>query len=484
MTTPIRIHPANPRLFEFRGRPLALICATEHYGAVINRRFDFERYLHEHAAKKQTLSRLFLLFRELQGPNNPYSTCKPESTDFVAPWPRTGPGKAADGEPRYDLSRWNDEYFERLHRFCGLASELGIIIEVTLFSNSYGPNIWQLNPLNAPNNLQGIGDLDFNEYLTLRNTALWEQQQAHVRKAVTELNHYDNIYFEICNEPGSMDKTQVPAAEIDEWQTAVARLVREVEADLPNRHLIFGTQAFTFTPFHQENDAAFSWTHIDAANVHALPDTSFRGRTYNMGVFMSKELKLEEYRAFNLAVADVPKPCVQDEDNVASRYLDPDGWTIHRKRAWMALLCGAHYDVIDFSITIHTPTGTEDSRRHIRSWLQYLSEFVHSLDLPRARPLGDWLLTKPAGLLEATLAVEGEDYAAYLADSREVDDSQWGAAIEGEVSFRLPAGEFMVRTYAPVSGGYSPGLHVRGDEAITLALPAFSHDIVVRITRV
>ena len=86
----IRIHPQNPKLFEYRDQPLALICATEHYGAVLNRPFRFERYIHDAASRGQTLSRLFTLFRELQNQVNPYSTCKPESTDYIAPFARTG----------------------------------------------------------------------------------------------------------------------------------------------------------------------------------------------------------------------------------------------------------------------------------------------------------------------------------------------------------------------------------------------------------
>ena len=66
MSRPIHIHPLNPKLFEYHDRPLVLITASEHYGAVINRPFNIERYLHEAAEKRMTLSRLFLLFREMQ----------------------------------------------------------------------------------------------------------------------------------------------------------------------------------------------------------------------------------------------------------------------------------------------------------------------------------------------------------------------------------------------------------------------------------
>ncbi len=56
---PIRVHPENPKVFEFRGKPLMLVTATEHYGAVMNRPFRFERYLADAADKWMTLTRLF-----------------------------------------------------------------------------------------------------------------------------------------------------------------------------------------------------------------------------------------------------------------------------------------------------------------------------------------------------------------------------------------------------------------------------------------
>ena len=149
MNIPIRIHPLNPKLFEFRGRPLVLVTATEHYGSVMNRPFRYERYLEDAADKRMTLTRLFLLFRELQSPRNPHSTCKPDSSDYVTPFPRTGPGRANNGEPKFDLDRCNPEYFERLHGFLSVASRRGIVVEVTLLSNTYADSVWALNPLNG-----------------------------------------------------------------------------------------------------------------------------------------------------------------------------------------------------------------------------------------------------------------------------------------------------------------------------------------------
>ncbi len=119
----VKINPENPKYLLFRGKPLLLVSASEHYGSVINRPFDYEKYLDDAVAHKITMTRTFLLYRELQSARNPSSPCKPESPDYIAPFVRKGPGKAMDGEPIYDLDQWNPEYFDRLHRFLDAASK-------------------------------------------------------------------------------------------------------------------------------------------------------------------------------------------------------------------------------------------------------------------------------------------------------------------------------------------------------------------------
>src|ERR1700759_3604163 len=92
----VRINPENPHYLLFRGKPLALVSASEHYGSVINRPFNYEKYLADAAAHKMTMTRTFLLFRELQSARNPSSPCKPDSPDYLSPFTRSGPGKALD----------------------------------------------------------------------------------------------------------------------------------------------------------------------------------------------------------------------------------------------------------------------------------------------------------------------------------------------------------------------------------------------------
>ena len=56
---PLALHPDNPHYFLFRGRPTVLITSGEHYGAVLNRDFDYARYLDELQAHGLNQTRLF-----------------------------------------------------------------------------------------------------------------------------------------------------------------------------------------------------------------------------------------------------------------------------------------------------------------------------------------------------------------------------------------------------------------------------------------
>jgi hypothetical protein len=494
MPAPIRIHPSHPKLFEFRGRPRVLLTASEHYGAVMNRPFDFARYLADAADKGMTLTRLFMLFRELQTAINPYSTCKPESPDYIAPFARTGPGRALDGELKFDLDRPNPEFYDRLHRFLGLASGYGIVVEVVLLSNTYAPNVWALNPLNAANNINELETIEFPQYLSQQHPRLFARQAAHIRRIVEETNRYDNVIYEICNEPsgGSPGHPDNPSVEaVNQWLAALIAVVRETEAGLPNHHLIVGQEANS--PSRQPLDLSFRGLDYDVVNVHALPNIEYAGQSYHLGEFMSKQLRLRAFRDLGLAAYAERKPLNQDEDNIASQYKDDEAWTIYRKRAWTALLTGGHYDMIDFSIINYCEAGTPASRQHLRTWMKHLSAFIHSLDLVRARPLPGRLLELPAHTLEVVFGLDGEDLCLYLADERElpsasglpegqVGDPDAGQPLTGHVALIVPPGAYEASLFDPKTGLYSPALTLHSDGSpVRIALPAFVHDLVVRI---
>jgi hypothetical protein len=496
MSSPIRIHPENSKLFEFRGKPLALVTACEHYGSVMNRPFPFERYLADTAELGINYTRLFTLFRELQSAANPYSTCKPESTDYIAPFERVGPERALDLQPKYDLERWSSEFLDRLHRFLTLASEYGIIVEVVLFSNTYGPDAWSLNPLHARNNVNEVESIAWVDYNTLRHPKIVGYQEAYARRIVEEVNRYDNVIIEVCNEPGG--GTGLPGSpepeEVNTWLDHMIRLVRETEASLPYQHILVGQEAFAyklrdeaFNPLdvHQFSARSFGEMDYDGVNMHPLSNMKYAGKTYDLGRFMHAQLNLRALRDYCLAVYREKKPLNLDEDNCATQYRDLFGWTVHRKRAWTTLLCGAHYNLIDFSILPCLAVGTEESRRYLRACIGYLARFLHTFDLLRSRPLQGMVMAQPESTCESVFGIPGEDFVVYLAEEREANATGFGKPIGGILELKTPDADYLLSCFHPLTGVSSPEIPVRADNAtLRFVIPGFMHDIAVRVRRI
>jgi hypothetical protein len=488
-SAPIRVHPANPHYFLYRDRPLVLVTATEHYGAVINRNFDYVRYLDEASDKKATLSRCFLLFRELQyfdgrddRPVNPHSPCKPLPGEYVAPFLRSGPGFAFDGYPKFDLDQWNPEFFERLHGFLAAAAARGVIIELTLTSNTYNDAVWNLNPFNARNNVNDIGHVAWQDYNSMRDTVLFERQLAYIRKVVREVNRYDNCYFEVCNEPIGGYAGHATLAEVEAWQTAIREEVRAEEAALPNRHMVFQVPTYHWR-YECDLDPLLANSDIDAINMHDYLEVTIDGQALPaLGRFMQRDLRLDRINRWWTLLHAADKPVIFDEDNAATNGLDEGAWIVHRKRAWAVVLSGGHYDMIDFSIQVGGgEAGSPAARATIRTWLKHLSAFVERLDIVHMTPVRDFCSATPANTLAITLTKPGQEYALYLADRRETEDPEYGQPCAGILRFQLPAGSYEVCLYSPVTGTYiGAGQSLTGGE-VSLAVEPFVHDTVLHI---
>jgi hypothetical protein len=305
-----------------------------------------------------------------------------------------------------------------------------------------------------------------------------------VRKIVQETASYENVYYEICNEPGGGVAGHVTPAEVDAWQMEIAKTIREEMTRAGREHLIFGSEAFTYTPeFKQGLDATFDSTMVDVVNVHPLPNTVLGEKAYQLGNFMSKELQLRELNAFARASWSRKKPVVWDEDNCATMFRDEVSWTIHRKRAWTALLSGAHYDMIDFSIQNGLETGTPEAQRMLRTWLKNLSEFFASIDFIHASAAVDWVSDLPQHVVATTFAVKGKDYVAYLADAREVSDATASSQIRSRAKVSLPVGKYELRAYSPVDGTDRAITDLAGGQAAAVDLPPFRHDLTIRAVR-
>lgn len=485
MSGPVKIHPLNRKVLEYKKKPLMLLCATEHYGSVMNRSFDYKKYLEYCNKTGQNYTRLFLLFRELQTPVNPYSTCKPESPDYISPYARTGPGISADGLLKYDLDLWNIEFFDRLHTFMKIASGYDVIVEVTLFSNHYSNELLSLTPLGMDANINNVGDENFEILMTMKNSGVFGYQLKFVQKIVSELNCYNNFFFEICNEPVSFTPEIASADEINKWQQHLIDFIRGLERDMPKKHLIAVTECWNYHNrgiLIANTEKAFNNLTADIVNVHPLENIVYKGKSFNMGEFMSKQLCLKPFRDFCLETWNESKPLNFDEDNVASRFQDYEGWTIHRKRALTSLFSGAHYDYIDFSIVNYCPTGNPSSQKHLHKWYVNIRGIMSRVDIVSGRPLSEIVLYRPSEVLESVFGVPGEQYNIYIADKRELDEYGQGEDILGYIELNIKPGEYNITYCYPENGLTVSDVKVF-DGRTKLNLPQFRHDMVILLNR-
>ncbi len=153
------------------------------------------------------------------------------------PWPRSGPGTALDGKAKFDLTTFNQRYFDRLRSRVVAAGQRGIHVSVMLFEGhglhaSQAPWRWDGHPFNANNNVNGIdGDPDGDgrgiETHTLQIPEVTRLQEAYVRKVIDAVNDLDNVLYEIANESGAYST---------QWQYHMIDLIHDYEATKPNQH--------------------------------------------------------------------------------------------------------------------------------------------------------------------------------------------------------------------------------------------------------
>ena len=267
--TPLRLNPENPHYLEYHGKPLIMITSGEHYGALINPDFNYTAYLDALYGERMNNTRVFsgtMVERTRDiGWMQSRNTLAPGSGKLLAPWARSSVPGYAGGGNKFDLDKWDESYFKRLKDLLAKAASRSIMVEFTLFGNQYKDSLWMNSPLYPENNVQHAGPSGKNSFLlfqTLKNKELLTRQEAFVRKVLKEIDEYDNLYYEICNEPYN---EVTDTAAVDQWHTHMAALIKETEAGLPKKHLIASNESIV------ENQSV-SIANYHYVKVRNMPD--------------------------------------------------------------------------------------------------------------------------------------------------------------------------------------------------------------------
>ena len=431
---PLRLHPENPHYFEYQGEPTVLVTSGEHYGALLNGDFDYAAYFAELELRGLNHTRVFAgTYREVPGSfkigNN---TLAPKPESFVAPWPRSETPGAGDGGAKFDLSRWNEAYFTRLKDLLREADRRGIVVELTLFCPHYRDEMWEVSPFNAANNVNGIGEVERVDSLTLESAPLLEAQKAVARKIVSELHGVNNLYYEICNEPYARDRLAS-----DDWQREIAAAIAEADAAGPAPHLISQNYANGSAVVENPNPL------VSLFNFHYSRPPESVAMNYGL----------------NLAIGN-------NETG-----FDGQADSTYRIQGWEFLFAGgALYNSLDYSFavgheagdlryTAQTPGG---GSQVLRRQLGFLNRFFHNLPFVRMAPDPDFVTAAPEGATAWALSAPGEVYAVYLHHGRVVPDARPRYRVDGKrqreakIALALPAGEYSVTWADPRSTATLP----------------------------
>jgi hypothetical protein len=264
-------------------------------------------------------------------------------------------------------------------------------------------------------------------------------QDAVVREIVAHCREFDNLYFEVCNEPYFGGVTS-------QWQDHIVQTIRDAERSLPVRHLISMNYANGSKKIEHPNPAVsiFNFHYCDP------PDA----------VAENRDLQ-----------------CVIGENETGFKGSGDD---VYRMEAWDFILAGGGlYDNLDYSFTVSNPDGSRTGYKapgggsaKLRRQLRVLHEFIEGFNFIRMKPEDSIIKSALSkGAQVHALAEAGEQYAVYMRGGK-----------VGELSLDLPAGNYDVHWVNPESGNINDaGVPIAGGGITTLRPPSYVNDIALRL---
>ena len=232
-TGPLRTLDANPRYFTDRSGKVIYLTGSHtwaNFATDMGREkpvpLDYDGYLDFLVAHNHNFFRGWLW-------DVPYSVQGPNGGPFhwgPQPWLRTGPGLATDGQPKFDLSAFNQAYFDRIRSRVIAAGERGIYVAIMLFQGY----AWKQNrsntdgfPYDGRNNINAVDGGPGHAAATLEFPAVTAVQEAYVRKVIDTVNDLDNVLYEIANEANAHSTA---------WQYHLIDFIHAYQATKPKRH--------------------------------------------------------------------------------------------------------------------------------------------------------------------------------------------------------------------------------------------------------
>jgi hypothetical protein len=228
---PLRVHPGNPRYFTDNSGKAIYMTGSHVWWNIVGKGTrnlpysdtDFEAFLDYLESYGHNFTRVWVGF------------AYPGYSDY--PWQRTGPGNAADGKPKFDMTKLDQSYFDHLRDRLIQLQDRGIYFSVMFFGSFNGfrtSDKWKTVAWHPSNNVNpelvaSFAKKDGNSFFTTDPAAL-DIQRLLVRKMIDTVNDLNNLIWEIMNE------ANFPACA--KWQNEMVNYVKSYEAEKPKQHLV------------------------------------------------------------------------------------------------------------------------------------------------------------------------------------------------------------------------------------------------------
>ena len=236
-TGPLKQHSENPRYFsDASGKPVYLVGSHtwsnfQDYRMEGDPAFDYDHYI------AFMVDHHFNFMRFWTWEHAAWTTWSPEKTVIdPMPYQRTGTALALDGKPKFDLSQFNQAYFDRMRARILKARDKGIYASVMLFQafssvwpkggTTFGYNAFAGHYYNTDNNIQRFdGDKNKDKILDINEPKVREYQAAYIKKIIDTVWDLDNVLYEVINEGGNA-----------EWDAFVIKTVKDYEKTKGKMH--------------------------------------------------------------------------------------------------------------------------------------------------------------------------------------------------------------------------------------------------------
>jgi hypothetical protein len=277
---------------------------------------------------------------------------------------------------------------------------------------------------------------------TFDNNHLLPYQEDFVRRLAAELNAFDNVYFEMINEPYSRHDHSADL----EWQHHMAQVLSQAESSLPAQHLL----AINYNNRTQRIDPH---PLVSICNFHyAIPEAV--KTNYHLG----------------RVIAD-------DETGFCGQLADP-----YRREAWLFMLAGGGaFSHLDYSFTCQHPGGDAPilgstpgyGGPDLRAQLGFLKRFLESLEVWKMQPYNEIFAWNASAVPAQVMAIPHQRYVAYFSENQPGRSHL----------LSLPAANYHLDWINPISGHTfqskacpHPGGYLRVD------LPAHAGDLLLLLS--